>query len=234
MLNRVKAVLFDAVGTLLRPRPSVGEVYAAAAARHGLQVTPEIVASRFSQAFASEEQFDSQSLGGRTSPEREIERWRRIVTQVFPDAAEPAALFADLWDHFAAATNWEMFEDVAPALARIRQQVPVVGIASNFDCRLRGICQHLPELTPCSPLLISAEIGWRKPCEQFFRAAERELNLRPAEILLVGDDQENDYQAAQAAGWQAIWLTREPAAGATGQDRMQSESHLRRLTDLSL
>ena len=95
MLNRVKAVLFDAVGTLMRPCPAVGEAYAAAAARHGIVVAPEIVAGRFRQAFADEERFDQQTLAGRTSCQREVERWRRIVAQVFPEAADPAALFDD-------------------------------------------------------------------------------------------------------------------------------------------
>lgn len=233
MLNRVKAVLFDAVGTLLRPCPAVGDAYAAAAARHGIVVAPEIVAGRFRQAFADEERFDQQTLAGRTSCQREVERWRRIVAQVFPEAADPAALFDDLWQHFAAAANWLLFDDVAPTLARLSQQVPIVGIASNFDGRLREICQHVPELEACHPLLISAEMGWRKPCAQFFQAAERELRLRPDEILLVGDDFENDFQAAREAGWQARWLRRE-IADEESEQRIPGELCLRRLTDLSL
>ena len=34
------------------------------------------------------------------------------------------------------------------------------------------------------------------------------MNLAPSDLLLVGDDLENDYQAATAAGWQAVLLDR--------------------------
>jgi FMN phosphatase YigB (HAD superfamily) len=56
---------------------------------------------------------------------------------------------------------------------------------------------------------ISSQIGHKKPGLEFFRAIERSLQVQPEQILLVGDDLENDYLAACRAGWQALLLDRE-------------------------
>lgn len=216
---RIQALLFDAVGTLIHPRPAVAEAYALAAARQSLVVPTDEVMRRFRLAFAAEERFDADELGGRTSPAREVERWRRIVAGVFPEAPAPEALLADLWSHFADATNWALYDDVEPLLALLPVAHLQWGIASNFDGRLTDIHRQMPGLASCRHLFISAELGWRKPSPAFFRAVEQRLGLRPAEILLVGDDPENDYLAARAAGWRALHLARNAGQlRATGQD----------------
>ena len=42
-LKGVRAVFFDAGGTLLYPHPSVGEVYARVAAEHGVKARPDLL-----------------------------------------------------------------------------------------------------------------------------------------------------------------------------------------------
>ena len=44
-------------------------------------------------------------------------------------------------------------------------------------------------------LIISSEIGWRKPSSEFFARACQTLDLPPAQVLIVGDDWENDFVA---------------------------------------
>lgn len=233
MSRAVKAVLFDAVGTLIEPCPSVGEAYAAAAACLGLTVATDEVARRFRQAFDAEERFDAETLAGRTDSDRELQRWRRIVGQVYPDAPRPEELFRQLWLHFAEPGHWRLFPDVAPVLEWLDAQGVAWGIASNFDDRLRGICQHLPELSRCQHLFLSSEIGWRKPSPEYFRAVERELRLGPPELLLIGDDVENDFLAVQAAGWGAAWLHRERIQS-PADPRVPAASTIALLTELAL
>ena len=47
MSGNVEAILFDAVGTLLRPQPSVAEAYRAAGLRYGTQLSLVDVAASF-------------------------------------------------------------------------------------------------------------------------------------------------------------------------------------------
>ena len=48
----VRAVFFDAVGTLIHPQPSAAAVYAAVGRRFGTRRTEEEIAARFPTAFA--------------------------------------------------------------------------------------------------------------------------------------------------------------------------------------
>ena len=206
--NSISAICFDAVGTLLQPDPTVGTAYHTAGVLHGSQHAPSEVLLRFQAAFARSERQDAERGDGRTDETVELARWRRIVTEVFDDIADHSPLFDRLWQHFAAAENWRLFDDVEPCLAELRARGVRVGIASNFDSRLRTICRDLPPLDRYPHLFISSELGHRKPSVHFFRAIEQELELPPERLLLVGDTPENDYHAALAAGWQALLIDR--------------------------
>ncbi len=76
-----------------------------------------------------------------------------------------------------------------------------VCVGSNFDGRLRGVVQGLPELGPwIDSLVISSEVGYRKPHPLFFQAACSHLGLPRGRVLCVGDDIENDVRGAIRAG----------------------------------
>jgi putative hydrolase of the HAD superfamily len=206
-------VLFDAVGTLIAPSPEVAAAYHAAGRRFGSQRTIEDIAARFGEAFARQEALDQQaSCPHETSEEREQQRWRSIVAEVFTDVADSAGLFGHLWDHFARPAHWRVFDDVADCFCRLRAAGYEVGIASNFDARLELLCAGLPELASCRWKFVSSKLGYKKPSPHFFRGVESALGLAPQQIMLVGDDLENDYLAAGRAGWPAVLLCREGVA----------------------
>src|SRR5262249_28243110 len=75
---------------------------------------------------------------------------------------------------------------------------------SNYDRRLYSVAAGLADLRRIEHVVISADVGWRKPAAEFFAALCRKLGRRPDEILFVGDDPTNDYAGAQAAGLRAV------------------------------
>jgi putative hydrolase of the HAD superfamily len=95
-----------------------------------------------------------------------------------------------------------------------------VGLASNFDGRLRAVAAGLPELAPIGPIIVSAEVGWRKPAAEFFAAVERAFSWAASEVLLVGDDMDNDYVGATAAGLRAVLLDPAGRPGIVGINRL--------------
>jgi putative hydrolase of the HAD superfamily len=211
----VRAVLFDAVGTLLTPQPSVAEAYLAAGRRFGSRLEIGEVRARFREAFRRQERLDAADSNGATSQDRERRRWQAIVAEVFDDVEQPEQLFEALWRHFARAEHWRLFDDVPRACQRLEEAGLLVGIASNFDARLESIVADMPRLTPCRErVFVSSRLGCRKPCVEFFRAIERSMGLRAEQLLLVGDDLDNDYCGARAADWQAVLLVRDGAAPA--------------------
>lgn len=230
MPGSVKAVLFDAVGTLIDPRPSVAEAYHTAGQRYGTRLSLAEVQSNVGQAIRQYAAEDDVRHDHRTSEEREKHRWQTIIQAVFPDLADDveiqSRLFDDLWEHFAAPANWVLFDDVADTWQRLREfrsaNGPLIlGIASNFDRRLLSIGQALAPINDCQHWFVSSLMGHRKPGREFFAMIEQQLGLSGEELLLVGDDVENDYDAACAAGWRAYLIDRsKPAASlaATNND----------------
>ena len=209
----IRGVFFDAVGTLLRADPPVHEVYARFARRYGLHLKETELCQRFRAAFARQRLYDRQH-NWRTDEARERQRWREIVREVFPELADTEPLFFELWHHFARADAWSCYPEVADVLERLAARGYLLGIASNFDGRLRQIYRNLPCLRQCSWLVISSEIGWVKPARRFFDTVAQTAGLPPNEILYVGDDYETDCLPALKAGFQAAWLHRDLSGSA--------------------
>ncbi|EAQ82836.1 HAD-IA family hydrolase [Blastopirellula marina] len=201
--NLIRCVLFDVVGTLIYPQPSVAAVYQAAGVANGCDLPIETIRARFREALI----LYSVSPDLRTDETLERERWRQIVAHVFAEANETKAILDRLWKHFAQASSWSVYQDALPTLEKLSDRYQV-GLASNFDGRLRAIAGHWPCLSDAM-LFVSAEVGWAKPSPHYFGSIANVLQLQPHQILLVGDDPRNDYHGAVAAGYQALFLARE-------------------------
>ena len=238
MFRKCKAVLFDAVGTLIYPHPTVAQAYYQAGRQFGSHLTIDVIDNRFRQAFLKQEQADrleyeqkpirnseNEEYAERTSPTikenpislerhetsevRERNRWRNIIIDVFDDVQQPEdRLFTHLWDHFGDSRNWSLYDDVQTTWPHLVVSGRRLGIASNFDARLLKICQTLPPLDVAQEVFCSSDIGFPKPSPRFFHEVESRLQLHPSEILLVGDDRENDLFGALTAGWQGLHLNR--------------------------
>jgi putative hydrolase of the HAD superfamily len=203
----IRAVFFDAVGTLLHPDPPAPLVYAEVGRRFGSRLDVGEITRRFTAAFFQEEALDYQN-GLRTSEQREEQRWRRIVGGTLDDVTNPEACFRELYEHFRRPQAWRCDPEAGPLLEELHHRGLVLGMASNYDYRLRSVVAGLPELRHLQYLVISSEVGWRKPAPEFFASLCRIIGLPAGQILLLGDDRENDYDGARAAGLQPVLLDR--------------------------
>ena len=205
----IEGIVLDAVGTLIDPSPSVANAYATAALRQGLEVDEAEVKRRFRLHFRNDE-VDEQLGPMATDEAIEHRRWRRIVANVLPDLPDLDRGFDELWTHFGRPEAWRCFPDVAPGLAVLRDAGLPVRIASNFDGRLRDVAAGLPDLAGfAGTLIISSEVGYRKPHQAFYHAACASLGLPPDRVLCVGDDPENDVLGAERAGLRGLLLDRD-------------------------
>lgn len=202
----VRAVFFDAVGTLLFPDPPAASVYAAAARRRGVAISEHEIRSRFLAAYREQEAIDREA-GWVTSEERERQRWRAIVTASLPGVPDPEGCFHELYAHFARPQAWQLHPEAAMVVAQLRQRGYQVGVGSNYDSRLASVLAGMPDLAvPSENVVISAAVGRRKPSELFFRELVRVAGCRPEQIVFVGDDPENDYAGAFGAGLRPFLL----------------------------
>jgi putative hydrolase of the HAD superfamily len=210
--DHVRAVFFDAVGTLLLPDPPAASVYTAAANRFGLQLDAAEVRNRFLAAYRIEELRD-RSIGWRTNEQREVERWRRIVAAALPGIEEFEACFREVFEHFGLPSSWRLDPGAADAIGELARKGMILGIGSNYDARLHSVLAGFPELDALAErVVVSADVGWRKPSEKFFEEVIRAAGRPANEIAFVGDDIGNDYLGSTGSGMRGVLL--DPASQA--------------------
>jgi putative hydrolase of the HAD superfamily len=221
-------VFFDAVGTLIHPKPSAPAMYAAVGRRFGSRLDETALTARFRAAFRRQEEADY-AAGLHTSEEREIARWRAIVLEVLDDVPDPEACFQELYAHFARPDAWRCTAGTKEVLHALSARGHVLGLASNFDRRLHYLVEALPPLRSIRHLVISSEIGWRKPAANFYAEMCRQAGSPAQEILYVGDDFANDYEGARAAGLRAVLLAPRDRAAVPAEATLESLTDLLRL-----
>jgi putative hydrolase of the HAD superfamily len=203
----IRAVCFDAVGTLLFPQPPAAEMYARVAARYGYSIELDTIATRFQRAFGRQEALDGTG-SYQTSEARERQRWRAIVQEVLVELSDTTAAFEELWEHFAQPAAWTAFPDVRACMQQLHAAGLQIGVGSNLDSRLRRMLRGRSDVEPVDFVVISSEIGWRKPAAEFFAALVESSGVARHELLFVGDDAVNDAAGARMAGLQSLLLNR--------------------------
>ncbi len=197
----IRAVSLDAAGTLIKPHPSVGHVYAEVAADWGLgRWEPALLEARFRSAWGVRGDFDF----SRTS-------WIQLVDQIWSglvSEAVPEAFFEVLWTRFTEARVWRVYPDVLPCLSGLRRQGWPIAVVSNWDERLHEVFANLGLTRQVDFLLPSVETPAPKPDPRIFGLAARRLGVEPGELLHVGDSDSKDFRGIREAGGQGILLRR--------------------------
>jgi putative hydrolase of the HAD superfamily len=208
-MRQTKVVFFDAGGTLFRPYPSVGEVYARTAAKHGVPVDAARVEAEFHDRWHGRNGMTT--LTGLSSEKVEREWWYALVRDVFGNLGEFddfEAFFQELYDLFARAECWRLFDDTVPVLDLLKAEGYRLGIISNWDHRLFSIVKQLGLSPYFERVTASSAVGAAKPGRRIFEAALEAMNIPPAEGIHVGDSLEDDYHGASRAGLKAVLIDR--------------------------
>jgi FMN phosphatase YigB (HAD superfamily) len=105
-----------------------------------------------------------------------------------------------------AVTVPEHHEAILTSLALDYQ----LALCSNFTHAptARAILSQAGFDAHLGPVVISEEIGIRKPRGEIFEAVHDAMALAPEEILHVGDSLEADVSGAASVGMKTVWLTR--------------------------
>jgi putative hydrolase of the HAD superfamily len=212
---RRKAVLLDAMGTLLRLEDPAPRLRAALAARLGVDVG----AGAASAAIRAEIAFyrahlhlgrDADSLAALRASCAEAMR------PELPPAAAAApaeALTAALLD----ALRFSAYPDAVPALCALRAEGCALVVVSNWDFSLH---ERL-EQTGLAPLVdgavASAELGAAKPAWAIFERALGLAGVEAARAWHAGDSVREDVEGARAAGIRAVLIARDDAPEGAGR-----------------
>ena len=206
----IKAIFFDALGTLFYLTRTVGRHYALVGNEVGLTLDPHQLDDAFYSAWKK-----MPPRGAIDGPRENDDKgwWRELVNlvlaQVAPELSEfdRDNFFEIAYEHFAEPGVWELYPEVPGVLEQLQPHFQLA-VVSNFDGRLRFIVQHLGISKFFEHIFISSEIEADKPDPEIFRRALKLTDLKPNEVLHVGDDPERDWKAATGAGLSIFRLER--------------------------
>ena len=160
MDSKIRVVAFDAVGTLIYAEPTVTVTYCRILNELSGRTVDETHVRRV-LGLRLAERSGHDDL--RTNEATERQFWYDLIAELVPDADRVDACFSALYDHFGRGSNWRCYDDVAATLAGLKSAGLQLVLASNFDERLNAVCAGLEEMSSISRVIISSEIGWRKP-----------------------------------------------------------------------
>jgi len=97
----------------------------------------------------------------------------------------------------------------AKKLIKQAQQQCKVGLISNFthapviykSLRAMGISEFF------NVVMVSEEVGWRKPSAKIFQTALNKLQIHPCEAVYIGDSPNEDIKGAKEAGLKTVFVS---------------------------
>jgi HAD superfamily hydrolase (TIGR01509 family) len=102
-----------------------------------------------------------------------------------------------------ARNRVEFYDDVRPALERLRARYPLFALSNgNADLGRCGLADFF------SGHVTARAAGFAKPDARIFARVAQLAGVEPAQVLHIGDDPLLDVVGATQAGMQAAWLNR--------------------------
>ncbi len=208
----VKAVFFDAVGTLFRVRGSVGEIYWELARPYGVRATSGEIEEAFQAVFPETPPLTFSRLKTGQLRRSEKEWWKNLVRKVFDRVGMISRFdryFDEVFKAFSGLRGWVLYPETREILKKLKQSGFTLGIISNFDSRLLTVCSDLQIFEYLDSIHVSSRSGSAKPDSGIFRKALAHHGLRAREAVHVGDSFSEDVRGAQGVGMIPVHLSRE-------------------------
>jgi putative hydrolase of the HAD superfamily len=214
----VRAVFFDAGFTLLFPARPIVDLYVEAAREVSPSHCDLALRAAFAQAWAAGTRDDGDDH--RSSDALERMRWHRFterVAQGVPELLPHHAAWLDrLKGKFDHGGGWRLAAGATGLLERLRAEGKRVGIVSNWHGGLHSLLADLDLTRLLDFVVVSADVGYRKPHPEIFHAALRQCGVGASSVVHVGDTWEEDVVGARAVGILPVHLT---------QDALKEGSH---------
>ena len=202
---KIKAVLFDIGNTLVYSRPE--ETFREILLAHGLREPIDRVRQALTEG---NREFDIDEHVHLSAHEFYTE-WNLVHLRHLGVVSAKARKLAEEinleWFRFA---QFYVFPDVRETLQKLRERQLKLGVITG------GFEEDIEEILPKVDLQRFFEVcigvntvGKRKPSNEVFEYALKQLSLKPDEAVFVGDDLQADYYGAEKAGMISVLIKRE-------------------------
>ena len=133
-------------------------------------------------------------------------------------------------------THWKVEADARPTVEALHACGYHMGLISNAaDAKDAHILLDKTRLRPFfEVVIISADVGVRKPAPRIFELALKQLGVQPHQTVMVGDTLGADILGARNAGLSSIWITRhaDTPDNRAHEDTIQPDAAITNLSEL--
>ncbi len=212
----LRAVCFDLDGTLLRD-DHVDEVVRQAADETGAALglgasfTRDAVAALHAYWFGVGESAAVSTVPTDALP---IDVWAAVLRAHGIDRRDAAAAAYERQIDLEARAA-RLYDESLEVLAAVRGAGLRTAVITNGPSGLQRGKLATVALDGFDAVVVSGEVGHRKPEAEIFRIALAALGVPAEEALHVGDNQVADVGGARDAGLRAVWINRTAAAAAS-------------------
>ncbi|KAJ8534213.1 hypothetical protein K7X08_007537 [Anisodus acutangulus] len=194
-----KALLVDAVGTLVIPSQPMAQIYRQIGEKYGVDYSEAEILKRYRWAY---EQPWGRSRLRYVNDGRPF--WQHIVSS--STGCADSQYFEELYNYYTTKKAWHLCDPNAEKVFQALRAAGVkLAVVSNFDTRLRPVLRALNCDHWFDAIAVSAEVEAEKPNPTIFLKACELLRVNPDDAVHVGDDRRNDIWGARDAGCDA-WL----------------------------
>lgn len=210
MTEEIDAVMFDLGGTLIDLEPSKDVVFHRVLARHGHEVPLAAVTNAVNEA---EREYDEESanLDG-VHEDRFWEEFDRFVLDRLAFKGDFSRFAKDVSQEFGGIVpkveSWKEHEDARPLIEDLRTRGFRLGVISNATDLARRVMDHLGLTRYFETIVISDDVGVRKPDTRIFLMAAKLARAAPSRCLYLGDKYAVDVVGARRAGMNSILVDR--------------------------
>lgn len=211
----IRGLIFDLNGTLIdiltnEWDDNVYRVVANYLDYYGVTVSPELMRDLYFELNKQQRRESREEF-----PEFDIGRlFREVIERFGNDSTHEMALerFEALAEStatvFRAASRYklELYPDVAEVLAALNGRYRMAAVSDGQtlwalpELRSVGLAGYFPNL------LVSGNLGFRKPDRRMFEWALNQLDLSAREVLFVGNDMYRDVYGAKEAGMRTVFF----------------------------
>eukprot|EP01025_Chloroclados_australasicus_P035736 TRINITY_DN36393_c0_g1_i1.p3 TRINITY_DN36393_c0_g1~~TRINITY_DN36393_c0_g1_i1.p3 ORF type:complete len:251 (-),score=20.71 TRINITY_DN36393_c0_g1_i1:547-1260(-) len=197
-LPAFKGLLVDVSGTLLQQAESTGAVYQRYGWKYGVRLTTSDIECRYQRYYTYKE--------GSNFREDALDFWQSVVYR--STGCKDPRYFKELFDYFQTSEAYRVTPGAIETMRQLKQWKVKSAIVTNNDSRVRNLLDSLALLKLFDEVIVSDEVGCKKPNPLIFEIACNALGLHPYEVLHVGDDWLKDICGARKAGIRALhWGT---------------------------
>jgi putative hydrolase of the HAD superfamily len=212
----VRAILFDALGTLLRLEPPAPLLRAELRRRFGVALSESDAQRAIAAEIAYYRRHFDEGRDQASLTELRLrcaEVLREAVAEPAREGLPPPSV---LVDSLLQSLRFRAFPEVRAVLREYRDRGLRLVVVSNWDVSLHDRLGEL-DLTPMlDGVLTSAEEGARKPAAAIFERALGLVGVGAGEAIHVGDSLDEDVAGAEGAGIEPVLVRRDGSAGPTG------------------